>query len=255
MGFSSDRVSTSTVVTSLTKRASHRAPDVNTRQPRLAEHDGGTSATIWPWMTHFGDARRVALATLIRSRQVSSREVVEAHLDRIEDVNATVNAVTVTLADDALAAADEADRVQGTGAFHGVPFTIKENIDCTGSPTTQGVPALADRGASDRRADRRTHEGSRRDPARRTNLPEFGLRISTDNPLRGRTNNPWHLERTAGGSSGGEGAALATGMSPFGLGNDIGGSVRNPAFCCGITSLKPTPGRLPMGARSRRSTR
>jgi amidase len=74
------------------------------------------------------------------------------------------------------------------------------------------------------------------------------LRISTDNPLRGRTNNPWHPERTAGGSSGGEGAALATGMSPFGLGNDIGGSVRNPAFCCGITSLKPTPGRLPMAS-------
>jgi amidase len=82
-------------------------------------------------------------------------------------------------------------------------------------------------------------------PLARTNLPEMGLRITTDNPLRGRTNNPWDLTRTAGGSSGGEGASLATGMSCIGLGNDIGGSLRNPAYCCGITSLKPTTGRIP----------
>jgi amidase len=81
-------------------------------------------------------------------------------------------------------------------------------------------------------------------PLARTNLPEFGLRIATDNPLRGRTNNPWDPARTCGGSSGGEGAALATGMSPIGLGNDIGGSLRNPAFCCGIASIKPTIGRI-----------
>ncbi len=104
------------------------------------------------------------LAYLIRSGQVSSREVVQAHLDRIEEVNASVNAVTVTLADEALAAADEADRVRGTGPFHGVPFTIKENIDCVGSPTTQGVPALADALPAGRRADRRAHEGRRRHP-------------------------------------------------------------------------------------------
>jgi amidase len=83
-------------------------------------------------------------------------------------------------------------------------------------------------------------------PLARTNLPEMGLRISTDNPLRGRTYTPWDRALTAGGSSGGEGAALATGMSPLGLGNDIGGSLRNPAYCCGITSLKPTVGRIPM---------
>jgi amidase len=80
----------------------------------------------------------------------------------------------------------------------------------------------------------------------RTNLPEMGLRISTDNPLRGRTYTPWDRSRTAGGSSGGEGAALATGMTPIGLGNDIGGSLRNPAYCCGITSLKSTMGRIPL---------
>ena len=188
------------------------------------------------------------LADLIKSGQVSSREVVQAHLDRIEEVNASVNAVTVTLADEALAAADEADRVRGTGAFHGVPFTIKENIDCVGSATTQGVPALADALPEVDAPIVARMKAAGAIPLARTNLPEFGLRISTDNPLRGRTNNPWNLQRTSGGSSGGEGAALATGMSPFGLGNDIGGSVRNPAFCCGITSLKPTPGRLPMAS-------
>jgi amidase len=188
------------------------------------------------------------LASLIRSRKVSSREVVQAHLDRIEDVNAVVNAVTVTLSDDALAAADEADRGPGPGLFHGVPFTIKENIDCVGSPTTQGVPALANALPPLDAPIVARMKAAGAIPLARTNLPEFGLRISTDNPLRGRTNNPWHPDRTAGGSSGGEGAALATGMSPFGLGNDIGGSVRNPAFCCGISSLKPTPGRLPMAS-------
>jgi amidase len=188
------------------------------------------------------------LASLIRSGQVSSREVVQAHLDRIEDVNAAVNAVTITLAEEALAAADEADRGPAAGPFHGVPFTIKENIDCVGSPTTQGVPAMADALPSLDAPIVSRMKAAGAIPLARTNLPEFGLRISTDNPLRGRTNNPWNPERTAGGSSGGEGAALATGMSAFGLGNDIGGSVRNPAFCCGITSLKPTPGRLPMAS-------
>ena len=188
------------------------------------------------------------LAELIKSREVSSREVVKAHLDRIDEVNPAVNAVTVTLAEEALAAADEADRLQGTGPFHGVPFTIKENIDCVGSPTTQGVPALKEAMPPLDAPIVARMKRAGGIPLARTNLPEFGLRISTDNPLRGRTNNPWNQGRTAGGSSGGEGAALATGMSPFGLGNDIGGSVRNPAFCCGITSLKPTQGRLPMAS-------
>ena len=81
-------------------------------------------------------------------------------------------------------------------------------------------------------------------PLARTNLPEMGLRISTNNPLHGLTKNPWNPDVTAGGSSGGEGSAIASGMSPIGLGNDIGGSLRNPAYCCGITSLKPTTARV-----------
>lgn len=188
------------------------------------------------------------LAKLIRDREVSSREVVQAHLDRIDAVNGVVNAVTVTLAESALAAADDADRTPGTGALHGVPFTIKENIDIVGSATTNGVPAFAQAVPPVDAPIVARMKAAGAIPLARTNLPEMALRIATDNPLRGRTNNPWDLGRGAGGSSGGEGVALATGMTPIGLGNDIGGSVRNPAFCNGIVSIKPTHGRVPQAS-------
>lgn len=185
------------------------------------------------------------LAALIRNRDVSSREVVQAHLDRIEAVNPRVNAITRVLADSALAGADKADSTEVKGPLHGVPFTIKENIDCLGSPTTLGVPAFAGAMPTQDAPSVERLKLAGAIPLARTNLPEFGLRIHTDNPLHGLTHNPWDQHRTAGGSSGGEGSALATGMSPLGLGNDIGGSLRNPAFCCGVTSIKATTGRIP----------
>lgn len=185
------------------------------------------------------------LARMIRQHETTSREVVEAHLSRIDEVNGAVNGVTVTLADTALAAADAADLREPNGPFHGVPFTIKENIDCIGSATTQGVPALVDSFPPIDSPTVTRMKAAGAIPLARTNLPEFGLRISTDNPLRGRTNNVWDPTLTAGGSSGGEAVSIATGMSPIGLGNDIGGSLRNPAFCNGICSLKPTRGRIP----------
>ena len=194
--------------------------------------------------------RRTAgeLAFLIRSGEVSSREVVQAHLERIDEVNPIVNAVTVPLVDSALDAADRADAAarDNRGPLHGVPFSIKENIDCVGSPTTNGVPALANLlpERDDVIVERMKRAGGI--PLARTNLPEMGVRLDTDNPLRGRTRNPWNGNLTPGGSSGGEAAALATGMTPFGLGNDIGGSLRNPAYCCGVASLKPTVGRVPL---------
>ena len=190
--------------------------------------------------------RRTAgeLAAMIRSGDVSSREVVQAHLDRIEEVNPIVNAVTVPLIDSALEAADAADAASGDdrGPLHGVPFSIKENIDCVGSPTTNGVPAFANTLPERDAAIVTRMKAAGGIPAARTNLPEMGSRLDTDNPLRGRTRNPWNGNLTPGGSSGGDAAALATGMTPFGLGNDIGGSLRNPAYCCGIASLKPTDG-------------
>jgi amidase len=155
----------------------------------------------------------------------------------------------VVLADQALEAAKLADRRRAAGdvvgPLHGVPVTIKENIDVAGTPTTDGVAARREAIAS---VDAPLVERLRSAGAivlGRSNLPDMGLRVSTDSSLRGLTRNPWHRGRTAGGSSGGEGAAIASGMSPLGAGNDIGGSLRNPAHCCGISSLKPTTGRVP----------
>jgi amidase len=191
----------------------------------------------------------VELAAMIRDREVSSREVVQAHLDRIEAVNPHLNAIVRLLPDQALAAADAADRAvaDGTalGTLHGVPFTIKENIDVAGTPTTQAVPALAEAVAPVDAPQVERLRAAGAIPLGRTNLPDFGLRVHTDSTLHGLTRNPWNPRRTAGGSSGGEAAALATGMSPLGLGNDLGGSLRNPAHCCGIASIKPSSGAVP----------
>jgi amidase len=192
------------------------------------------------------------LARRIASGEVTSLEVVESHLERIDAVNAAVNAMPVVLADEARAGARRADaalqRSERPGPLHGVPFSVKANIDLLGSPTTNGVPALKD---AFPRLDHPLVERMKAAgaiPLARTNLPDMGLRVHTDSALYGLTRNPWNLGRTAGGSSGGEAAALATGMSPLGLGNDIGGSLRNPAVCCGIASLKPGFGRLPQAA-------
>jgi amidase len=192
----------------------------------------------------------VELAAMIRDREVSSRDVVQAHLDRIEAVNPSLNAIVRLLADEALVAADTADRqladgVQGLGPLHGVPFTVKENIDLAGTPTTQAVPALAEAIAPVDAPQVERMRAAGAIPIGRTNLPDFGLRVHTDSHLHGLTRNPWNAGRTAGGSSGGEAAAIATGMSPLGLGNDLGGSLRNPAHCCGIASIKPSTGSVP----------
>ncbi len=189
------------------------------------------------------------LADLISRKEVSSREVVAAHLARIDEVNPHLNAVVRRWDDDSLAAADAADRAvaagDSLGALHGVPVTIKENIDLAGTPTTQAIAFLAEAvSATDAPLVQRLR-GAGAIPIGRTNLPDLGLRVTTESSLHGVTRNPWHPTRTTGGSSGGEGSALASGMSPLGFGNDIGGSLRNPATCCGITSIKPSTGVVP----------
>ncbi|HEX2318537.1 MAG TPA: amidase [Streptosporangiaceae bacterium] len=193
----------------------------------------------------------VELATMIRNREVSSREVVQAHLDRVAAVNPYLNAIVRLLPDQALAAADAADAMVADGAalgpLHGVPCTVKENIDLAGTPTTQAVPALAEAIAPVDAPQLERLRAAGAIPFGRTNLPDFGLRVHTDSALHGLTRNPWNPERTAGGSSGGEAAALATGMTPLGLGNDLGGSLRNPAHCCGVASIKPSVGAVPAG--------
>ena len=196
---------------------------------------------------YFADATK--LADLIRNREVSSVEVVKAHLDRIQEVDPKINAI-VTIAAGALRAAEAADAAvqagEELGALHGVPFTAKDSIDTAGVPTQRGSPIFKGR----------TPDVDATSVARlkkaggillaKTNLPEFSYWIESDNLLTGRSNNPWDVTRTPGGSSGGESAAIAAGMSPIGLGTDLAISVRGPAAQTGIVSLKATHGRVPM---------
>ena len=189
------------------------------------------------------------LARAIRRKEVSSVEVVEAHLKRIDEVNPDLNAVVQVLTDKALVQARNADAAlangEALGPIHGVPFTIKDNIESAGDICTGGT-----RGRASYVADRDATVVARMRAAGgilmgRTNVPELALALETDNLVYGRTSNPYDLSRTPGGSSGGEAAIIASGGSPLGLGSDIGGSVRLPAHFCGIAGIKPTSCRVP----------
>ena len=190
-----------------------------------------------------------ALAALIRTKQLSSREVVQAHLDRIQAVNPTINAVVTLMAEQALTSADAADKAVTSGAslgpLHGVPFSIKDALDTAGVLTQRGsklfAGAIPDKDAT--AVARFKAAGGI--PLMKTNLPEFSAWTESDNRVTGRTNNPWNLDRTPGGSSGGESAALAAGMSPIGIGSDVMISVRGPAAFTGVAALKATHGRIP----------
>ncbi len=195
----------------------------------------------------YSDATK--LADMIRGREVSSVEIVKAHLDRIQAVDPTINAI-VTLAEDALEKAEAADAAvragDELGVLHGVPFTVKDSIDTAGVPTQRGSPIFKGRTPH---ADATSVARMKKAGAillAKTNLPEFSYWIESDNLLTGRSNNPWDLTRTPGGSSGGESAAIAAGMSPIGLGTDLAISVRGPAAQTGISSIKATHGRVPM---------
>lgn len=188
------------------------------------------------------------LADRIRTRELSSGEVVDALLSRIDAVNGRVNAITVVLEESARTAAAHADRLIARGAhvgpLHGVPFTVKENIDMLGSATTQGLVAFKNAIPTMDAPHIAQLKAAGAIPLARTNVPDIATRWHTDNELRGATVNPWDRARTPGGSSGGEAAAIATGMSPLGMGNDYFGSLRVPAQFCGVASLKPTLGRV-----------
>ncbi|HEU0146201.1 MAG TPA: amidase [Bradyrhizobium sp.] len=195
----------------------------------------------------FSDATR--LAELIRTREVSPVEVVQAHLDRIGSVDPSINAI-VTVADGALEAAKVAEQavIEGRklGPLHGVPFTVKDSIDTAGVLTQRGSPIFKGRVPEADATSVARMKGAGGILLAKTNLPEFSYWIESDNLLSGRSNNPWDLTRTPGGSSGGESAAIAAGMSPLGLGTDLAISVRGPAAQTGIVSLKATHGRVPM---------
>ena len=189
------------------------------------------------------------LAAKIRGKHISSRELIEACLARYEARHSALNAIVDLAADEALAAADAADRAiaqgEATGPLHGVPLTIKSSIDVAGR--------LCECGSNFRRGRRAQKDAVLVSRLRRagavilgvTNTPDMLMAYETDNYLYGRTNHPLNQAFTAGGSSGGEAAAIADGMSAGGMGSDGGGSIRAPAHFCGIFGLKPTAGVIP----------
>jgi aspartyl-tRNA(Asn)/glutamyl-tRNA(Gln) amidotransferase subunit A len=189
------------------------------------------------------------LAELIRNKEVSPVEVMQAHLDRIEAINPKLNAI-VALANDALQCAKAAEAAVMAGEklapLHGVPFTVKDSIDTAGVLTQRGSPIFKGRIPEADATTVARMKGTGAILLAKTNLPEFSYATETDNLLSGMANNPWNLDRTPGGSSGGESAAIAAGMSPIGLGSDVAISLRGPAANTGIVSLKATHGRIPM---------
>ena len=189
------------------------------------------------------------LAQKIRSRQVTSLEVVDAYLAQIDKHNSKLNAIVTLDKEGARQRAKEADKALAEGVIwgplHGVPITIKDNIAVAGMKTTSSLPALANYVSS---FDAPVVERLRKAGAiimGKTNLPVFAMDVQTNSPVFGITNNPWDLSRTPGGSSGGAAAAIAAGLSALEIGNDLGGSIRIPSHFCGIYGLKPTEYMVP----------
>jgi amidase len=202
-----------------------------------------------PPALHWWTAR--ALAAAIRRRELSCREVMAWHLERIARINPRINAIVSLRPEQALAEADRADRALATGdqvgPLHGLPIAIKDLEDTAGIRTTYGsklfaehVPTTDSLLAARLRAAGAIVVG-------KTNTPEFGTGSHTFNEVFGVTRNPWALERSAGGSSGGAAAALAAGLLPIADGSDYGGSIRNPASFNNVVGLRPTPGLVPHG--------
>ena len=209
---------------------------------------GGAIATGAPVAGSSVHLTAGAIAELVTTRQVSALEVVDAHLARIGDVNPELNAVVVRLDEASRDHARRIDRDLASGVtpgrLAGVPFTVKESIDVAGTPSSAGSSAHAARLAT---ADSPLVQRMRNAGGilvGKTNLAQIHVFHEGDNPVYGRTNNPWNTDRSCGGSSAGEGAIIAAGGVPLGIGSDIGGSVRIPAHFCGIHALKPTANRL-----------
>jgi amidase len=197
---------------------------------------------LWQWSA-------CDLAAAIKNGEISCREAVSSVIERMQEKNPDLNAVVIDLTDQALEQAQKADDMVRSGVqlgpLHGVPMTIKVNVDVKGQPNSNGIKALENFIATD---DSPVVSNVRKAGAiivGMTNTPEFSMRMMTDNPLYGLTKNPWNAEFTCGGSSGGAASSVCAGIAPIAHGNDIGGSLRIPAFCCGISSIRPTLGRVP----------
>ena len=195
------------------------------------------------------DTLATELARLMQTKGVSSLEVVTAYLDRIDVVNPKLNAVVQLTAEKALGQARVCDaalaRGESKGPLHGVPVTIKDSLDTAGVITTGGTKGRSSFVPEQDATVVMRLRGAGAIVLGKTNLPEICLTPETDNLVYGRTNNPYDLSRTPGGSSGGEAAIIAAGGSPLGIGTDIFASIRFPCHCCGIAGIKPTSGRVP----------
>ena len=189
------------------------------------------------------------IADGIREKTFTCREVVDSCLDRIADVNHALRALSHIRPEDARAQADRADAAlaagEALGPLHGVPVVIKGNVDVADWPTVNGCNELVNNIAATHSPCVENWLSSGAIVIGRTNTPEFCCRWETSNEVFGQTANPWNAEVTPGGSSGGTASAIAAGLAPLGHGTDLGGSLRHPAQCCGIASLKPTLGRVP----------
>jgi len=185
------------------------------------------------------------IAQLIERREVSPVEVAGSYLERISELNPRLNAI-VTLAPDVLERAKAAEQAKdSSGPLHGVPITIKDTIETAGLLTTSGSKTRANLVPSTDAPAVARLKAAGAIILGKTNVAEMAMDYTADNPVFGRTNHPLNLALTPGGSSGGEAVAIATCMSPGGIGSDLAGSVRIPAHFCGICGLKPTTGRVP----------
>ncbi|HEX5910790.1 MAG TPA: amidase family protein, partial [Thermoleophilaceae bacterium] len=185
-------------------------------------------------------------AELIASGELSSRELVELYLGRIERIDPQVNAYRTVMADRALTEADQADRRRAGGderPLLGVPVAIKDTTDVAGEVSTQGTAAHGGPAAEDAELVRRLRAAGAVIIGK-TNLPELAIIGATESPNWGVTRNPWDLDRTPGGSSGGSAAAVAAGLAALAHATDGAGSIRIPAACCGLFGLKPSRGRV-----------
>ena len=202
---------------------------------------------IDPLMDPFASATEIAAA--IRLRRVSAHEVLEMYLERIRKYNPMINAICTLDEAGARARAREADvalaRGELWGPLHGVPMTIKDALETAGVRTTGGYPPLSDHVPKKDATAVARLKAAGAVLVGKTNVPPLSADGRADNPIFGRTNNPWNLECTPGGSTGGGAAAVAAGLSAFDVGSDLAASVRVPAHWCGLFGLKPTEGRVP----------
>jgi amidase len=190
------------------------------------------------------------LTALIRKREISSRELTDHYLSRIDELNPKLNAVVTLDSDRARKRASDADRAlargESWGPLHGLPITVKDTFETAGIRTTAGAPVLSGHVPTADAVSVARLQAAGAVLLGKTNTPLFAGDSQTYNAIFGTTNNPWDLARSPGGSSGGAAAAIAAGLSALELGSDIGGSIRSPAHCCGVYGIKPTHGIVPL---------